>query len=224
MRLPLETIINCIQNCSRQFSFLEHDIWAFTWKTENNAEDALRPFVYKLIANEPSPTNEDMDIKGIPFTKQLQTHPEHAICRVGHYATLYGVSYVFDEIEKSGIKYEYALRTRNDLDIGLIDPENWLDIIKENPKTYITPEMPWCPIGINDHLGFGAFENVRNVWTYDEQHFKKTVPECWNPEAYIKTRTDLFNLQRVAKPVTKYIVKRNQGHPGCDSEGNWVLK
>ena len=51
IRLPIETIINCIENCSKQFSFLEHDIWCFTWKTPENIEENLKPSASLIVSS-----------------------------------------------------------------------------------------------------------------------------------------------------------------------------
>ena len=222
MRLPEQTIIDCIEDCKQQFSFIEHDIWVFTWKTDNNIEKSIQPHVFKLIANEPSPTFLDLDWLEIPFTEQLKQHPEHAICRVSHYSTMYGLNCIFEEIAKSGIMYEYALRMRNDIVVKIDHPESWFHFLE--PKKYITPPMMWSYLGINDHMGLGFFDDVKNIWTYDEEHFKTVIPQCWNFELYIQKRLEMFDIKNIIMPVSNYVVKRtNRAYPNGAPMEDWIL-
>jgi hypothetical protein len=208
MRLPTDVIINCINVCKNQFSTIDHDIWVFTWKTDDNVEDLVRPHVFKLIAEEPSPTSEDLDWLQIPYTQQLVRSPEHNICRISHYSTMYGLNYLFNEITKSGIEYEYALRMRNDIEIEFGDITKWFDAVENNPKAYVTPPMKWCPVGINDHVGLGNFHSVKNMWAYDDTHIKNVLSQCWNFEVYVQQRLITTDLENIIMPVNKYIVKR----------------
>jgi hypothetical protein len=190
-RLSLETTLEVIENCQKQFPWASPvDVWFLTWRSEklDNHYDELSRRVCRIIADEESPGEAMMTQLQIPFTGQLRAHPEHESCRVGHYASHYAVGYLFDQIDKSGKRYKYALKIRNDL-LFEADTDMWTDIIKKAPSTYLTMTNFWCPgVGINDHVGFGTYENMRKVWRFDLDEFKQDLARSWNPESLVELK------------------------------------
>lgn len=221
MRITTEAIIDCIENYKKQFSWANPDLWLFTWKTEDLREEALRPHVYKLIAAEPSPTNDYLDKLGIPYTMQLVKQPEHKVCRISHFAQIYGLNYLFNKIAQSGEEYEFACRARNDLYFEA-DTYMWEWLVKDEPKAYLSPGILWGDMpGSNDHLGFGKFDIVKKIWSYNPDDFKKTLSESWNIEVYIQKMIEKNAVHKIVD-VNRYLLRRT----GRTDLGNadWIMK
>ena len=219
VRLPIEKHIEVIQNYKKQFSSWagEPDVWYFTWRIDNKInKDILRSNVYKLFAHESSPTDQFLDQLKIPYTKQLdsyESNTSHKSCRIGNYSTIYGPSYVFDKIAESNENYEYAVRGRNDLYFETNTLE-WYEIVRDHliirkdKEIYISPPNYWCSgQGANDHLGFGKFSIVKNIWKYEQEEFKKLLASSWNIESYVEEMIKR-NAWNVTMPVARYIIKR----------------
>jgi len=219
LRLPIEKHVEIIENYKRQFRSWagEPDVWYFTWKMDNKVdEEMLRSHVYRLFAEEQSPDNKILGQLGIPYSKQLNSYEVdsfHQTCRVGHYAIVYTPSYVFDRIVESGEEYEYAVRGRNDLYFET-DTFDWYEtvrdhlIIRKDKEIYISPPNYWCAgQGANDHLGFGKFSVVRNIWRYEPEEFKKLLSSSWNIESYVQEMINR-NAWLVTVPVNSYVVIR----------------
>jgi hypothetical protein len=208
LRFNNDVIINSIERCKKLFEWADPDIWLFTWKLEDGREKELEKHCYKLIADEFSPTDEQLDGLGIPYCGCLRTWPEHKICRISNYSCSYGMDYAFNKIIQSGEKYEYAFKMRNDLVLEA-DTESWVKIADENPSWYITPDNFWARgHGINDHVGFGKFDTVRDAWSFGLDEFKKYYYDAWNAETYLKNKIDRMSLPHHMVGVNKYIIIR----------------
>lgn len=231
-RLPIEILIECIENYKKIFAWANPDIWAFTWKTEDGREEQLRPHVYKLFAEENSPTDEFLDSIGFPYTQQLkQRYPANKVCRIGHYSTIYGLDFLFKKIIESGEKYEYALRARNDLYFEG-NTNDWEEIVRNDPNAYITHGVLWGDHNsqYNDHIGFSRFDLVKNIWAYDKEIIDNVFANSWAPEYYIKIMSERNNTHQHVAPVEKYILKRVGRNDASEKDEipvfnqDWIIK
>jgi len=221
-RIPPERIIECIQEFKRAFEWANPDVWYFTWKTPNEAEKLIEPHVTRLFAPEVSPTQEDLDKLGVTQVQQLNAQPEHRVCRISHYAMVYGMDYLFKKIRESGQEYEFVCRIRNDLHFE-VAPEartsTWADLVVADPKAHVTPGILWAACdGASDHIGFGLFETLENIWKYEPGEFNRIISESWNFEQYVGTMTTRHAYVHRVVPVVRYVIRRSV------PEQDWIIK
>jgi len=223
LRFGNETIINSIERCKKLFEWAEPDIWLFTWKVEDGREKELEKYCYKLIADEFSPTDEQLDALGIPYCGCLRLWPEHKICRISNYSCCYGMDYAFNKVIESGEEYEYAFKMRNDL-ILEADTTIWQKVAEEFPDEYLTADNFWARgNGINDHIGFGKFNVVRAAWTFSLDEFRKDYYDAWNAEGFLKNKLNKIPCSHRLIDVTKYIIIRT-GRIDENPRSDWVFK
>ena len=222
-RTTIESIKECIENYKRLFANIEHDVYLFTWKTEDGRENQLKDYVDYFYADEECPTQEELDKLGVPFTGQLRAHPEHKICRIGHYAVNHAFRRLFGEIKKINKQYKYALRARNDLYLE-IDTTDWIKIIEQDSAAYILPPNLWCiGAGSNDHLGFGLFDLVEKIWATDLESFNNILGGCHNFEMACDEMINRAKATKYIRDPARYIIKR-MGRTDHNFDSDWNLK
>ncbi len=221
-RIPPQRIIECINNFKKHFEWANPDIWLFTWKTEDGNENQLEPHVTKFFAPDFSPTQESLNEMHITQVQQLNSQPEHRVCRISHYAMVYGMDYLFKKIRESGQEYEFACRIRNDLYFEVPPEKNtekWAFFATENPKAHINTGVIWAACdGVSDHMGFSTFENLESIWKFDLADFNKTIASSWNFEQYVATMTTRNGCVHHPIPVVRYVIRRRT------PEQDWTIK
>jgi hypothetical protein len=222
-RLPAEVYVDVIENYKNQFSWATRlDVWFFTWadQAHEQTREVIEPHVHRVVATEPSPTQEMMVDLGIPFTGQLARYPEHAVCRLGHYAAQYGSSAAIDVVESSGDTYTYLVKGRNDLWFEA-DTSFVPGAIEQQPTSYLTPPGYWCGgVGINDHVGVGLFSTVRKVWSFDLDEFRSQLANCWNIESFLAWKVQQAAVSHCVFDTSRYLIKRYDSGRVTD----WVHK
>jgi len=127
VRLSVDAHAKCIKDAQNLFS--NNDINQITTfcKTWSSKEDltAIKELCDHFDDVEPCPTQQDLDQIKFPTVGQLQSHPEHIVCRISHYAMLHGTNHLRLEADRHPINFDLYIRFRNDLSVD-INLNEWL--------------------------------------------------------------------------------------------------
>jgi hypothetical protein len=214
IRNNLEFYIKTIDSINNFFDGMHNDyivdIYIHTWASQEEYRYDQDRFVEifsrlknikHIIIDDTSHTVDT--VKNLPYNKQtLQNNFIPTV--VGIYNSYKAFKTCFDYIDSTGIKYDIALRARNDVILTLIDREELFKKIQED-NICIPPSL--CHGYINDTFIIGEFDTIKSSICYDTlDEFCKIVESSWNPEEImlkvINPPKKIFIF-----PVSEYIVR-----------------
>ena len=189
-------------------------IYYHTWDTFQETDVLLKKYAY----NKEKFINEFSSITYKLIIEDQYTQDELKYCTLSKsdVSYKYDCRYMFNcfksfntlcyNINKSNNKYDYILRTRNDL---IVKFEDFKEIINKSDEDYVCiPPIFWCPHYkeyINDHWVFGKSKLILMIFNqYSLDDLKMIVKDSWNWEEVFKKH--IHNPIYIA-PVSYYKVR-----------------
>jgi hypothetical protein len=173
-----------------------------TWKSCESSCD-LDKKVLKIFHED---INDNyLDSIGFPYTQQLTRNTQWSKFRLGHYANFVNVANTLFSTDLS--QYDYVVKTRTDLMLDFIPPENLL-----SESVYTFPTFWGGQLGdnrfLNDHFLLGTKGDVVDVYR-GVLDIKKELSQMWNPEMYMKYLTHKAKKKIVILQAKKYHIKKS---------------
>lgn len=173
-----------------------------TWKSCESSCD-LNKKVLKIF-------HDDIDDNylnsiGFPFTQQLARNTQWSKFRFGHYANFVNVANTLFSTDLS--QYDYVVKTRTDLMLDFILPENLV-----SGSVYTFPTFWGGQLGdsrfLNDHFLLGTKDDIIDVYK-GVVNITKELSHMWNPEMYMKYLTHKARKEVVILQAKQYHIKKS---------------
>jgi hypothetical protein len=216
--------IRCIEHINELLKDFQHvDIFFHTWNPFQETNVSVLHFDYdkeKLVSElhqvknvrkiifENQYTAEELDSLNATYTQFVQKNMQYKQNRTSTYSCFRAFKTLCNDVLQSERKYDYILRSRNDL---LVDFENFQEILNYADKNYLCmPPNCWCFAEsdyTNDHWLFGLTTNVFAALSYSTfDDFKEVVKNSWNQEHVTNKHMKRALCSFYTAPVKSYVI------------------
>lgn len=182
-------------------STVEPTVLISTWKSCESSCD-LNKKVLKIFHGDID--DNYLNNIGFPYTQQLARNTQWSKFRVGHYANFVNVANALFSMDLS--QYDYVVKTRTDLMLDFIPPENLM-----SGSVYTFPTFWGGQLGdsrfLNDHFLMGTKDDVLDVYR-GVLDITKELSHMWNPEMYMRYLVKRANKDIRILEATKYLIKK----------------
>lgn len=225
IRDSISKYADVIYNINSYLYIFNIDIYIHTWEPFPNTNKKIHQYNYnkeefinemqkipnvKKILFEKQKTDEELNLLNIPYNKLTLSAPNASYeCRNAIFNCFTAYKSLLEKIKSTNIKYDYLLKVRNDLLIGIDSFDNIIE--HANNNELCIPPNYWCDTKYyNDHWIFAKYSIIKDILTYNSiQEYIDKTRISWNQEELShlflsKNKNSIYIFNNINKYIILY--------------------